>query len=251
MTLSRQARLRNLDAQESSLLVTTDADQGWEDAAAAWAEYVRSDADVLYAENVSQFLSLLPAPYGLTVDVGCGEGRLDRTLRQRGYSVVATDASPTLIQLASEADPQGDYRVAPASALPVPDRAAQLVVAFMALHDIADLEATCHEARRVLAPGGAFCFSIIHPVSSAGGFDADERFVLDSYFPARPITRPMFEMQVVQYHRPLSDYAAALSAAGFLIARIAEVPSQRRAIGRLPMFLHIAALANTSRRVGP
>ena len=226
-------------------VVTTDADQGWEEAAAAWAEYVRSDADVLYAENVSQFLSLLPPPHGLTVDIGCGEGRLDRTLRQRGYSVLATDASPTLIQLASEADPQGDYRVAASSALPVADRAAQLVVAFMALHDIAELEATCREARRVLAPGGGFYFSIIHPVSSAGGFDADERFVLDSYFPARPIMRPLFETQVVQYHRPLSDYAAALSAAGFLIARIAEVPSQRRAIGRLPMFLHVAALAFT------
>jgi ubiquinone/menaquinone biosynthesis C-methylase UbiE len=221
--------------------VTGGTDRGWEDAAAAWTEFVRSDADVLYAKNAAAFVSLLPPPAGLTVDVGCGEGRLDRMLAERGYSIVATDASPTLIALAKETDPSGDYRVAPASALPVPDGAAQLVVSFMALHDIADLDAACNEARRVLAPGGTFCFAIIHPVSSAGAFDDDERFVIDDYFPARPVTRPLFETQVVQYHRPLSAYADALGASGFVISRIAEVPSQRRAVGRLPMLLHVAA----------
>jgi ubiquinone/menaquinone biosynthesis C-methylase UbiE len=225
--------------------MTAGIDRGWEDAAAAWAEFVRSDADVLYATNAAEFVSLLPPPLGLTVDVGCGEGRLDRLLAQRGYSIIGTDASPTLIRLAAEADPDGDYLVAPASALPVPDGAAQLVLSFMALHDIADLEAACHEVGRVLQPGGVFCFAIIHPVSSAGDFDDDERFVLDSYFPARPVSRPLFKTHVVQYHRPLSDYANALRLSGFVINRIVEVPSQRRALGRLPMFLHIAATATT------
>jgi ubiquinone/menaquinone biosynthesis C-methylase UbiE len=218
-------------------------DRGWEDAAAAWAEFVRSDADVLYATNAARFVSLLPPPSGLTVDVGCGEGRLDRLLAQRGYSVIATDASPTLIRLAAEADPDGDYRVGPASALPVPDGAAELVVSFMALQDIADLDAACHEVRRVLTTDGVFCFAIIHPLSSAGDFDDDERFVIDRYFPARTVRRRLFETHVVQYHRPLSDYANALRASGFVIARIAEIPSQRRAVGRLPMFLQVAATA--------
>ncbi len=220
-------------------------EEGWEYAATEWVAFVRSE-DALYPYNVSQFLSLLPAPSGLTIDVGCGEGRLVRTLKESGYRVVGVDASPTLVRLAGEADPGGDYRVATAEALPLADDAARLVVSFMTLEHIADLQAACSEASRVLCAGGSFCFSLVHPARSGGSFDGndqDARFVLDSYFPARAVKRPLFDAEVVAYHRPLSDYATALFEAGFVIRRIAELPSQRRAVGRLPMFMHILALA--------
>jgi SAM-dependent methyltransferase len=219
-------------------------EEGWEYAARAWVEFVRSD--VLYRYNACRFLSLIPPPRGLTVDVGCGEGRLARALRARGYGVLGVDASPTLVSLAAEADPIGDYRVATAAALPLGDGSARLVVAFMVMEHVRDLDAACAEARRVLCAGGSFCFAMVHPARSGGGFeDAGEeaRFVLDSYFPARAVKRPLFETEVVAYHRPLSDYATALHGAGFVVARLAELPSQRRAAGRVPMFMHVAALA--------
>ncbi len=230
--------------RETARMALCDGD-GWEYAAAEWVAFVRSD-DALYPYNVSRFLSLLPAPSGLTIDVGCGEGRLVRTLKESGYRVVGVDASPTLVRLAGEADPGGDYRVAMAEALPFADDSARLVVSFMTLEHVADLQAACSEARRVLSAGGSFCLSLVHPARSGGSFDSidqDARFVLDAYFPARAVKRPLFDAEVVAYHRPLSDYADALSEAGFVIGRIAELPSQRRAVGRLPMFMHIAALA--------
>src|SRR5437868_9016433 len=41
------------------------------------------------------FFELLPEPGGLTLDVGCVEGRLDRDLVARGHQVVVIDGSPT------------------------------------------------------------------------------------------------------------------------------------------------------------
>ncbi|TMA36985.1 MAG: methyltransferase domain-containing protein [Deltaproteobacteria bacterium] len=51
-----------------------------------------------------QFLALLPPPRRLTLDLGCGEGRLSRDLETRGHRVVGVDGSPTLVRLAREAD---------------------------------------------------------------------------------------------------------------------------------------------------
>ncbi len=225
-------------------------ERGWEHAASEWTQFVRSDEDVLYAKNAAAFLSFLPPAEGLAVDVGCGEGRLDRLLADSGYTVIGIDGSPTLIRLASEAHPDGDYRVGDASSLPLQDATVELVLSFMALHDIADLDGVCREVRRVLMPDGSFCFSVLHPVATGGDFDssdADARFVLDSYFPARAIERPLFDSEITQYHRPLADYVDALADAGFLVARLCELPTQRRAAGRVPMFLHVHAVLDRTR----
>ena len=99
-------------------------------------------------------------------------------------------------------------------------------------------------------PAGSFCFSILHPVATGGDFDsadADARFVLDSYFPARATKRPLFDGEVTQYHRPLAAYVEALADAGFLVARLHELPTERRAAGRVPMFLYVHAVFDRAR----
>lgn len=165
---------------------------GWDDVAEEWTRFVRTDSDVLYPANAAEFARFLPLPGRLTIDVGCGEGRFDRLLSHAGHRVIGIDSSPRLIRLAAEADPQGDYRVADAQALPLDSGTADLVISFMALHDIRDLRAALMEARRVLVKGTSLCFSIIHPIASAGDFESaapDARFILDSYFPERPRAR--------------------------------------------------------------
>ena len=228
---------------------------GWERVALDWATFARSDADALYRANAEAFLAFLPPPAQLAIDIGCGEGRFDRLLADAGYAVIGIDGAPTLVRLASEAHPEGDYRVADAYRLPLGDGVADLVLSFMALHDIEDLGAVCREARRVLRPGGSFCFAVIHPVASAGEFNsphANARFVLDAYFPERVTTRPLFGDEVRQYHRPLSAYFDALHDTAFAVVRLAELPTERRAAGRVPMFLHVQAVAvEPGRRSGP
>ena len=94
------------------------ADRGWEEVARSWSAFVHSGDDVLFEQNFADFLTVLPPPVRLTVDVGCGEGRVDRRLAALGYAVVGVDASETLVALAREADRQGDYRIGSASRLP-------------------------------------------------------------------------------------------------------------------------------------
>jgi ubiquinone/menaquinone biosynthesis C-methylase UbiE len=111
----------------------------WEGQAKNWIRFSMTPGhDVRFWRfGLPNFLALLPAPGRLTIDVGCGEGRLPRILRERGHTVVGVDASPTLIARAAELGPK-QYVTADAARLPLRDSCADLVVAYMSLHDVDD-----------------------------------------------------------------------------------------------------------------
>ena len=73
--------------------------------------------------------------------------------------------------------------------------------------------------------------------------ESDARFVVDVYFSEREIRRPLFGREVTQYHRPLQTYVEALAAAGFRLVRLVELPTERPAAVRVPMFAHLHAVA--------
>ena len=218
--------------------------EGFEAAAEAWAELVRGDGDAGYAWNAPAFLELVPESRGVTLDLGCGEGRLARELLRRGHRVIGVDASPTLVRLAASADPDGDYRVADAENLPFAAASVDLVVAFMTLQDIDDAAAAIRESSRVLSPGGQFCAAVVHPVATAGELQSDdETFVLNKSYFAEGEHRqfPLGETTITSYHRPLEYYVRALIDNGLELEALRELPTRRRAAGRIPMFLHLRA----------
>lgn len=211
----------------------------WEVVAERWAGIVRAEA---HDENLAAYLDLLPPPGRLALDLGCGEGRIARALGARGYRTVGIDSSPTLVQLAREADPVGEYRLGDAAALPFADEAFDLVVVFMSLQDFDDAECALGEAGRVLEPGGFLCFAVIHPVWTAGEIDEErDGFVIrGSYLATVPHLRP--ELRVPSIHRPLSAYFRGLEAGGLLVEALRELPLARRLGGRLPVYLHVRAM---------
>ena len=220
--------------------------EAWDALAERWAAAVRDGLDEAYERNARPFRQLLPAPGRLTIDVGCGEGRLARELRAAGHTVVAIDSSPTMIRLARDADPDGDYRLAGADALPVAAGAADLAVAFMSLQDIEPAEAAIAEVARVLDVDGAFCFAILHPVFSSGEFesDADDApFVIrGSYLAVAPYAIPFSGapgLQLPGIHRPMQWYFERLEAHGFVVEALREVPSRRQQ--PVPLFLSVRA----------
>ncbi len=201
------------------------------------------------------FLQLLPPPGRLTLDVGCGEGRLGRVLQETGYKVIGVDVTLTLARAAASHSQPLPVLVADAARLAVRDRAADLVVAFMSLQDIDDFAGAVHEAARVLEPGGHFCFAIVHPLVEAGRFQEDGTFLLDrSYLGAwrypYHLQRRGIEMTFHSEHRPIEAYGRALEEAGFLIeafrepmpdeATVAALPKEER-WRRIPNFLMIRA----------
>lgn len=228
----------------------------WERNAAAWIAWARTPGhDSYWRFHRDEFLELLPPPGRRTLDLGCGEGRLARDLGAAGYRVAGVDASPTLVAAAREADPGFDVQLADAAALPFADGEFDLVVAFMTLQDVDDLEGALRECARVLEPEGRLCLAIVHPLNSAGAFarDGDDApFVIEgSYVDESPyadvVVREGLGMTFASVHRPLETYVGALADAGFLIERLRESVAPEQALHgrrwlRIPLFLHVRAL---------
>jgi ubiquinone/menaquinone biosynthesis C-methylase UbiE len=228
----------------------------WERVAGQWVEWARApDHDSYWRFHRDAFLPLVPPPGELTLDVGCGEGRLARDLKALGHRVVALDASPTMLAAARAADPKGDYRVADAAALPFDDGVADAAVAFMSLQDVDDMPGAVREIARVLRPGGRFCMAVVHPINSAGAFESDDDnapFRIEgSYFESRSYAQPLerggLSMIFHSYHHSLASYLAQFEETGLLVEAVREPPAPRGRLRtdrwtRVPLFLHVRAL---------
>ena len=232
--------------------------------AESWLRWARTPGHDAYWQYRDAFFDeLLPAPGHLTLEVGCGEGRVARDLARHGHRVVAVDASPTLAASAAAADPTGRYLVADAAALPFGDGCFDLVVAYNSLMDVDDMPAAVAEAARVLQPGRPLCVSVTHPTADAGRFqstDPDAPFIIAGSYLGRhrvdePFERDGLQMHFTGWRYPLEAYARALEDAGLLIDRLREPPAPASALTtrpgyerwqRLPNFLHLRAVKPVS-----
>ena len=236
------------------------SERGFEDVAESWLRWARTPEHDAYWDYRDRFFEeIVPPPGRKTLEIGCGEGRTSRDLRARGHDLVATDASPTLIEHARQADPQGRYRVADATRLPFADGEFDLVVGYMMLMDVEDMPAAVREAARVLEPGGRFAIGVTHPIADAGAFESREdeaRFVIEgSYLAPRrvevPIARDGLAFTFTGRAYPLEAYARAFESAGFVIERLREPPRPDRAHERtagagrwrrIPNFLYMGCV---------
>jgi hypothetical protein len=117
-----------------------------------------------------------------------------------------------------------------------------------------DLDAALLEAARVLVPGGRLRTAIVHPINSAGDFEAREHdapfLIAGSYFEERRhsdlLERGGLVMTFASVHRSLERVFRAIVAAGLLVDHVAEVPDSTAPPGsrwqRIPLFLDLGAI---------
>jgi SAM-dependent methyltransferase len=222
----------------------------WNENAEDWVRWARSrECDhAFWHLNLPALLALLPRPGELTLDVGCGEGRLARALRELGHDVVGVESSPALARAAKEADPSFEVHVADAAAMPLPDNHVDLAIASLSLMNMDDMPRVVGEIARVLRPEGRLCFSVLHPINSQG--DAGAGY-FETVRYTEELERDGARMTLHDTHRPLGDYFGALQSAGFLVERVVEpipddayiaaFPEAARWLER-PGFLHVRAL---------
>jgi SAM-dependent methyltransferase len=213
--------------------------------AGSWLAWARTPGHDVYWSYRDAFFELVPSPGRATLEVGCGEGRVARDLAARGHTVTGIDTSLTLLRAAAEAHPEGTYAVADAAALPFDDGAFDLVVAYNSLMDMEDMPGAVREAERVLAPGGALCVCITHPMSDAGRFDGERFYLARPYGRPGPyagtFTRDGLSMTFKGWARPLEAYTRALEAAGLVIEALREPVSPLDPERPVPMFLMLRA----------
>ncbi|MFN8371458.1 MAG: class I SAM-dependent methyltransferase [Anaerolineae bacterium] len=149
--------------------------QIWDTNAEAWDKRIGAGGgwqSTLIAPTVERMLNIQP---GETVlDIACGNGQFSRRLAELGASVVASDFSPKLIELAQQRTTEHRehirYHVVDAT-----DEAQLLALAGaeqqrfdaavcnMALMDMPAIEPLFRALAKLLKPQGRFVFSIMHP----------------------------------------------------------------------------------------
>jgi ubiquinone/menaquinone biosynthesis C-methylase UbiE len=228
----------------------------WEANAQDWIAWSRAPGhDSYWRFHRDAFLPLVPLPGRLTLDIGCGEGRVSRDLGRLGHRVIGIDGSPAMAKAAAtHSGSGGSVVVGDAGVLPLPNGIADCAVAFMSLQDVDEMELAVAEAARVLTAGSRFVVAITHPLNTAGRFipgpDEESRpFVVEgSWFDRKALAdtceRDGFTMTFHTEHRPLQVYVDALADAGFVIQRIREVTEPNRADkwNRIPLFMHLLAI---------
>lgn len=116
----------------------------------------------LVAAGILELLEPVRATGGTVLELGCGTGELTRRLVAAGHTVIATDASPAMLDLARANAPGADVRRLTLPDDPIPSTDAIVAVGhpFNYLPDAISLRRGLAAAAAALRPGGLFAVDI-------------------------------------------------------------------------------------------
>ncbi len=212
----------------------SEAREFWDRVADDWLTQVGDDGDLNRVLNSDPVLwRFVGDVRGRAVlDAGCGTGYLASKLRDRGAAVTGVDFSERMIAIARARYPGIDFRVDSCSELRTcGDAGFDLVVSNYVLMDTPDLPGAARAFHRVLRPGGAAVLVFSHPCFPQGRAEdtPDGQGVTYTwdfpYFEPHKVTDPPwahFTSEFIWFHRPLSDYWKAFTAAGFAVTDFEE-----------------------------
>jgi ubiquinone/menaquinone biosynthesis C-methylase UbiE len=141
----------------------------WSQIATEWMAWARApNHDAFWAYRGS-LLAFIGQGAGDALDVGCGEGRVSRVLKECGYRVTAIDPVEKLVSAAEQAGSADAYTIAAAADLPFENCSFDLVVAYNVLMDVEDVPAALKEMTRVLRPSGTLVIRLctLSPIAGA------------------------------------------------------------------------------------
>jgi ubiquinone/menaquinone biosynthesis C-methylase UbiE len=206
----------------------------WDNVASDWDIQVGNDGDKNRILNSDPVLWRFAGEVKdrRILDAGCGTGYLTRQLRAKGAQVIGVDFSENMIAIARQKDPTCDHRVDSCSELKtIPDSSIDMILANYVLMDTPELDKTMASFYRVLVPGGSVVAIFSHPCFPQGRASATPDGTQVSYqwhfsyFDHEKCVDPPwahFKSDFTWFHRPLSDYWRAFSAAGFAVQEFDE-----------------------------
>ncbi|MGH8946062.1 MAG: class I SAM-dependent methyltransferase [Acidimicrobiia bacterium] len=118
----------------------------------------------LCAPGVLELIRALPNPAPTVLELGCGSGALTRHLVEAGLEVIATDASPAMVDLARKTVPDAaEHRLITLPDDPIP-KADVIVSVGHVLNYLPDVEAVRRALSRLanaLKPGGLLAMDVL------------------------------------------------------------------------------------------
>lgn len=219
--------------------------EAWNANAAYWDQRMGEGNDFFTMLVWPAVERLLAVSEGMRVlDVACGNGLTSRRMAEAGARVTAVDFAQDLLALAeTRGNPGGriEYRLADATneqdLLALGRGEYDAALCNMALFDMAEIRPLFRALAQLLAPGGAFVFSILHPCFNSsrivkvaeeediGG--VENRYAvkiyqyMTSYHFAGVAMRDQPKPQPY-FHRPLQEMLAAGFEAGFVLDGLEE-----------------------------
>lgn len=205
---------------------------GWDQSAQAWIASLgeRGDWSREHVLDPVMLGRLAGRPFEHALDVGCGEGRFCRMLKDAGIATIGIDPTKALIEEARRRDPDGDYWLGRAEALPFEAARFDLVVSYLTLIDIADFRVAIREMARVLKPGGTLLIANLTSFFSAccsQGWVKDAagvrlHYPVDHYLDEFPSWVEWSGARVENWHRPLGAYMATFLDNGLRLSFFSE-----------------------------
>jgi len=242
-------------------MTSREATEPWEAHARWWQEQFTDGVDPEYTEQILPIIAAdLPrlagsattqSPGGLVVDIGCGEGQVARYV-VAGRRVLGVD--PAFAQATVARDRAGgpSYVQGSAGALPIRTGSAEAAVACLVFEHIPDVDAALREVARVLRPGGTFVFLLNHPLLQTPGSGWIDDQILDPpeqywrigpYLPeAETVEQVERGVFITFFHRPLSRYINAASAAGLRLEHMREPTPPPGFLERAPEYEEAATI---------
>lgn len=169
-------------------------------------------------------IAALHEPGMTALDAGCGTGRHAAELLSVGYEVIGTDATEPMLAIARDKLPNAEFRHGSFEALPLEDDSIDLITSGLAVCHATDLDVVFAEFARVLKPGGHVLISDPHPTAGLLGGQA--------FFQGEGFDLPYIRNQA----HPLSTYVAAMTAHGFVIDSLTELPFPEAAVVSNPSY---------------
>ena len=162
------------------------------------------------------------------LDVGCGEGRYSRKLQGRGAIVTGIDPGSQFVEHARSLDAVSTYVEGKAEELPFEDSSFDIVLSYLSIVDIADLQAASREIARVLRSGGELVIvNISNVASTTPGWVKDEggnktHRTVDRYMEHFAMDLEWRDIKIRNYHRPLGYILGLFLNLGFVLTRFIE-----------------------------
>lgn len=215
-------------------------DTSWEEVSGWYDDHLAEDDTYHNKVVLPNMLRMLDLKETETVlDLACGQGFFTKHLLTQSSHVVASDLSPSLVEIAAKKNPKAIVHVADAAKLTFAKNASfDAVICMLALQNMQDITKVFAEVARVLKPNGRFIFVLNHPTfripkRSSWGFDGTETQYrrVDAYLSQAKLKidmRPGTDNSYTwSFHRSLQDFMKALAKSNLCITRLEEWISHR------------------------